>query len=285
MKKIVVTGANGQLGSELREISGTSGHNFVFTDIDTLDLLNRKDTDAFFAEQQPDVIINCAAYTNVDKAEDDKENAALLNAELPARLAEYSRKSNGMLIHISTDYIFSGRHHKPIREDEVAGPESVYGKTKLQGENSIKDLGNVIIIRTSWLYSSYGNNFVKSMIRLLGERKELGIVFDQVGTPTYGADLAAAIMKIIDDPSAGNLSGIYHYSNEGVSSWFDFAYEIKEILNSDTLLNPIETAEYPRPAPRPHYSVMSKDKIKNTFGIEIPHWKQSLKQCMKIINP
>jgi dTDP-4-dehydrorhamnose reductase len=304
-KKIVVTGANGQLGSEIRQIAGSEPHAFVFTDVDTLDLTNSQEAFAFLEKQLPDIIINCAAFTAVDKAQEDWKKAELINRAIPEMLGKYSQRSGCRIIHISTDYVFRGNLTRPLRENDPTGPESMYARSKLLGEKAILQFENTMVIRTSWLYSAFGNNFVKSMIRLLHERDELSVVYDQVGTPTWAADLAGAIMTIINheeetagtgDPPPFNRaipynqpgtlpgSGIYHYSNEGVASWYDFAYEIGELTGARCNIIPIETIDYPLPAPRPAYAVMSKEKIKEQFGLKIPHWKTSLKNCIDSMN-
>jgi dTDP-4-dehydrorhamnose reductase len=304
-KKIAVTGANGQLGSEIRQIAGTTPYAFTFTDVDTLDLTNQQEAISFFDKEHPDVIINCAAYTAVDKAEEDWERAELINAGIPAMLAKYGEKSGCRIIHVSTDYVFRGDLARPLSENDPTGPMSRYGASKVQGEQAITQYKNAMVIRTSWLYSSYGANFVKSMVRLLSERDELGIVFDQIGTPTYAADLAEAIMQIIgyEQPAAGKsgtstdlkkgsaeppaatfIPGIYHYSNEGVASWYDLVWEIREYTGAKCTIRPIETKDYPLPAPRPAYAVLNKAKIKNTYRLEIPYWKESLKICLEKLN-
>lgn len=304
-KKIIVTGANGQLGSEIKKISGSEPYDFKFTDVDTLDLTRKKAAFTYMDLAEPDVIVNCAAYTAVDKAETDWEKAELINKGVPEMLSEYGEGSGCRIIHISTDYVFKGNLPRPLREDDPTQPESRYGRSKVLGEQAILNYSNSMVLRTSWLYSVYGNNFVKSMIRLLNERDELKVVYDQIGTPTWAADLAAAIMTIIgadnksitrDDkqPATGGRpdqqtgrfpnSGIFHYSNEGIASWYDFALEIKEFYGIDCKIIPIETKDYPLPAPRPAYAVLSKEKIKRQFGLEIPHWKASLKSCLKILN-
>lgn len=283
-KKIIVTGANGQLGSELKSIVGSENHTYLFIDIAELDLTVTNDVLSFLDEQKPDIIINCAAYTAVDKAEEEKEKAFILNAGVPEILAEYSNRTGCNIIHISTDYVFSGESFKPLTEKDEPTPKSVYGLSKLKGEKAFQNSESAIILRTSLLYSSFGTNFVKSMIRLLDEREELKIVFDQIGTPTYAADLAASIVHIINQGDAGFIPGIYHHSNEGLASWYDLAYEIRELTGLECKLTPIETKDYPLPAPRPWYAVMNKEKIKEQFSLEIPHWKSSLKICIaKII--
>lgn len=283
-KKIIVTGANGQLGSEIKFITGLSAHTYLFTDITDLDLTKENEVRSYLNLQKPDIIINCAAYTAVDKAEEDIESALLINAEVPALLRRYCDESLCRLIHISTDYVFSGEGYQPLQEANETVPKSIYGQSKLKGEQALKNSDKSIIIRTSWLYSGYGNNFVKSMMRLMNERKELRIVFDQIGTPTYAADLAAVVIKIAEAETEKFIPGIYHYSNEGVASWYDFAIEIREITGADCKILPIETKDYPLPAPRPWYSVMNKEKIKKYYNVEIPHWKSSLKDCIMTIN-
>ncbi len=282
-KIILVTGSYGQLGSEIKELSSDYQElKFLFTDVDTLDITNFKRLENFFDENQVDFVINCAGYTNVDKAETDKDAAYLINVSAVKYLAELTNKKSTRLIHISTDYVFDGTGNNPYKEDDATNPTSVYGETKLQGELEIlAKAKDSIIIRTSWLYSSYGNNFVRTMLRLGKERNELNVVSDQTGSPTYAKDLAKVILDIInnssDNPDPDNVgTGIYHYSNEGVCSWYDFAAEIFKIANITCRVIPIETKDYPTPAKRPYYSVLNKSKIKSTFGITIPHWKDSL---------
>ena len=281
--RILVSGANGQLGSEIRMLSKDSPHEYIFIDIDDLDLTSSEETLKFLEERKPDYIVNCAAYTAVDRAESDRDAAFAINAEVPALLATYSKSSACKIIHISTDYVFPGEGHLPLTESDKVQPKSVYGSSKLAGEEALRDCKGCITIRTSWLYSSYGNNFVKSMLRLFREKEELGIVFDQVSTPTYGADLAKAILHIIDSESGKFVAGIYHYSNEGVASWYDFAIEILQQSGESCRVKPILTEAYPLPAPRPHFSVLNKDKIKAVYDIEIPHWKISLETCLAIL--
>jgi len=281
MNNILVTGANGQLGSELQKISTNfPEHRFCFTDIAQLDITNREAVNAFFETNKFQTIINCAAYTAVDKAEDDEPTAMLLNATAVRYLAQACRKTDASLIHISTDYVYSGNAYTPYCEDAPALPASVYGKTKLAGEEAALVAPKSTIIRTSWLYSSFGNNFVKTMLRLGKERDELRIVYDQTGTPTYAADLASVIMKIVNSNAK---SGIFNYSNEGVCSWYDFAHEIINQAGMKCVVKPIETKDYPLPAPRPNYSVMNKARIKTQFDLEIPHWKESLKKCLNCL--
>jgi dTDP-4-dehydrorhamnose reductase len=282
MNNIVVTGSKGQLGSEIRELSSQYNYNFLFTDKDTLDITNKKNIKEYIEKNNIDLIINCAAYTAVDKAEDDEVNADKINHLAVKNLSEIAKDKNIKLIHISTDYVFDGKNHKPYLEDDVTQPNGVYGKTKLDGEKAMLGINpfNSIIIRTSWVYSSFGNNFVKTMLRLGRQRDELGVIFDQVGTPTYARDLAKAILDII--PRIENKTvEIYHYSNEGVLSWYDFAKAIFRLSEVDCKINPIETKDYPTPATRPHYSLLNKSKIKKEFNIQIPYWKDSLNECLR----
>lgn len=284
--KILVTGSNGQLGSELRELSeDVSFWEFIFTDEKELDITREDNVDNFFASFKPDVVINCAAYTAVDKAESEKEKAYLINTEAPGILSRVSAKYDSLLIHISTDYVFDGRSWIPYTENDKINPLSVYGKTKAEGEKAILESAQkAIIIRTSWLYSSYGNNFVKTILRFAKERDFLNIVFDQTGTPTYARDLAKAILQIIPTASKNTGVGIFHYSNEGVISWYDFAKAIIEEKEISFKINPIVSRDFPQAAPRPFYSVLDKTSIKEKYGIEIPYWRESLRECLKKIN-
>ena len=279
---ILVTGSNGQLGSEIKELSTKYEYNFFFTDRSNIDITNKESIKTFCQTNSINTIINCAAYTAVDKAESDEVNADLINRKAVKKLALVSEELNIKLIHISTDYVFDGKAYKPYVEEFQTKPNSVYGKTKLNGENEMINVNpkNSIIIRTSWVYSSYGNNFVKTMLRLGKEKDELGVIFDQVGTPTYAAHLAMAILDII--PKLNNPKvEIYNYSNEGVLSWYDFAKEIMKMAKLNCKINPIETHQYPTPAKRPHYSLLNKSKIKSTFNIEIPYWKDGLDECLR----
>jgi dTDP-4-dehydrorhamnose reductase len=287
MTNILITGADGQLGSEIKKFAPVySDFNFQFTDVSTLDICNFKEIESYFAGNQIDYIINCAAYTNVDKAESDITNAEKVNVEAVRNLAIISQKYKCKLLHISTDYVFDASSQNiPFKETDEPCAKSVYGMTKLKGEENAKEAYKYMIIRTSWLFSSFGNNFVKTILRIGKERSEIGVLFDQVGTPCYAADLAGALLKIID-VSAENVdfkSGIYHYSNEGVCSWYDFALEIAKKSKLNCKIKPIETRDYPLPAKRPAYSVLNKLKIKETFGIEIPHWTDGLERCLNII--
>ena len=287
--KILVTGSNGQLGSEIRDLKEFFPQwEFLFTDVDTLDITDEKAVDVFLKKNKPTVIVNCAAYTAVDKSESDMHAAHQINAIGPGVLAMASKKFNTRFIHISTDYVYDGMNHKPYEEFDPVNPAGVYGKTKLAGERLIRS-GNpeAVIIRTAWLYSAYGNNFVKTMLRLGSERESLKVVFDQIGSPTYAHDLAQAVLEVIaagQGKSSESYAGIYHYSNEGVASWYDFATTIFEIAGLSCKVIPVVTTEYPTPAKRPHYSVLNKSKIKTTFNLEIPYWKDSLKLCIEKIN-
>ncbi|MBP8789843.1 MAG: dTDP-4-dehydrorhamnose reductase [Breznakibacter sp.] len=281
--QILVTGVNGQLGSELRELSVNSKYDFLFTDVNELDLCNKTELFTFFEKNQIDVMINCAAYTAVDKAETDVEMARSVNAIAVKNLVEVAQTHAVKLIHVSTDYVFNGNHYQPLQEEDAVSPLGIYGETKREGENYVleSDIDGTVI-RTSWLYSSHGNNFVKTMMRLGKERSELGVIFDQIGTPTYARDLAKAILIMVKagEPFRNKL---YHFSNEGVASWYDFAKAIMEIAEIDCQVKPIGTADYPTPAKRPHYSVMSKTRIKQDYGLEIPYWRDSLKECIGIM--
>lgn len=283
MASILVTGSKGQLGTELRLIAPDYPHHqLTFTDSDELDVTCENAVYDFFSANSFDFCINCAAYTAVDQAESDMENAFKLNAEAVAILARAASQKQVRLIHISTDFVFDGRKSKPYVEDDLPSPLSIYGKSKWRGEEACMNMNpQNIIIRTSWLHSPFGSNFVKTMQRLGRERPEVGVICDQVGTPTYAHDLACAIMEIISQLKEKNASGIFHYSNEGVCSWYDFAAAIMELSGIACRVKPLETCEYPTPAKRGHYSVLNKKKIKQTFGLRIPHWRESLKKCIE----
>ena len=284
MNNILVTGSNGQLGSEIKELSSGYEYNFFFTDRETLDISNEIDIKNFIDANKINTIINCAAYTAVDKAESDEESADKINHLAVKYLAQISKEKNIKLIHVSTDYVFNGEAFKPYVESDATNPNGVYGKTKLYGEVAMQDISplNSIIIRTSWVYSSFGANFVKTMLRLGKEKDELGVIFDQVGTPTYARDLAKAILDILANIKNSKVE-VYNYSNEGVLSWYDFAKEIMKMAKLECKINPIETKVYPTPATRPHYSLLNKSKIKETFKIEVPYWKDSLDECLRIM--
>ena len=286
MKNILVTGAYGQLGNEVRILSANyQEYNFMFTDVDSLDITDKNELMDFVTGNDIRYIINCAAYTAVDKAEDDTELCEKINATAVKNLGLAAAEAGAGIIHVSTDYVFDGTSCRPYTEDMPTKPCSVYGKTKLKGEkNLLKACPNAINIRTAWLYSPFGNNFVKTMIKLGSERESLNVIFDQVGTPTYALDLADAILKAMDQTidTDHEKGGVYHFSNEGVCSWYDFTIKIHEIAGIKTCkVNPIETKDYPTKAARPHYSVLNKSKIKQTFNISIPHWEASLKDCIK----
>jgi dTDP-4-dehydrorhamnose reductase len=282
--KILVTGGNGQLGSELKVLSERFDAEFIFTDKEELDITNADAVNEFISSTKPDFVINGAAYTAVDKAESDKETAFSINANAVGNIAAACRNYNSKLIQVSTDFVFDGTKSTPYKEDDATNPLSVYGKSKLQGEQlCLQNNPDAIIIRTSWLYSSFGNNFVKTMLRLSSERKELKVIFDQTGTPTYARDLAQTILHVISHEKVKATSGIFHFSNQGVCSWFDFAKAIVELSGNDCKVLPIETFEYPTPATRPHYSVLNKRKITGTFGLEIPYWRTSLIECIKLL--
>ena len=282
---ILITGCNGQLGNEMQLLEEVNPqHTYFNTDVAELDITDSAAIEKFVNENQIDGIVNCAAYTAVDKAEDNQELCRLLNTVAPGYLAAAVEKRGGWLIQVSTDYVFDGTNHTPYTEDEPTCPNSVYGSTKLDGEKAAQQAcSRTMIVRTAWLYSTFGNNFVKTMIRLGKEKPELGVIFDQIGTPTYAHDLAVALFAAINQ---GVVPGIYHFSNEGVISWYDFTKAIHRIAGITSChVRPLHTAEYPTPANRPHYSVLDKTKIKQTYNIEVPYWEESLKECiLKLIN-
>ena len=278
---ILLTGCNGQLGNEIQLLEKDYGqHRFFNTDVAELDITNQLAVADFVGRNEIDGIINCAAYTAVDKAEDNKELCTTLNTVAPAYLAAAVEKRGGWIVQVSTDYVFNGKAHKPYMETDTPSPDSVYGSTKLAGELGVqKFCKRAMVIRTAWLYSTFGNNFVKTMIRLGKEKAELGVVFDQIGTPTYAGDLAKAIMTAVEK---GIKPGVYHFSNEGVISWYDFTKAIHRIAGITTCkVRPIHTSEYPTPANRPHFSVLDKTKIKETYDMEIPYWEESLHECIE----
>lgn len=278
--KVLVTGANGQLGRSLRDISASHpGMEFVFLSREDMPIHHYEGMRNVFSAVRPDVLVNCAAYTAVDKAESEKELAMLVNAEAPGVLAAICRESGCRFIHISTDYVFDGKGHSPYREEDPTAPASVYGLSKREGEtNTMEANPDSVVIRTSWVYSEHGKNFVKTMMRLMREHGRVGVVNDQYGSPTYARDLAECILQIVE--SGQWQPGIYHYSNEGDITWHDFAVAICEIIGSDCTVDPITTDQYPTPAPRPAYSVLSKDKIQRNFGIRLLPWRQSLETCI-----
>ena len=280
---ILVTGANGQLGNEMRIVAKNSADNYIFTDVAELDITNAEAVEKMVMDNDVKVIVNCAAYTNVDKAEDDSEFAEILNAKAAENLAVAMKKNDGLLVHVSTDYVFGGtKNNTPCKEDEPANPTGVYGVTKLHGEQAIIASGcRHIIIRTAWLYSEFGKNFLKTMLNLTATKPQLKVVFDQVGTPTYAYDLALAIFDIVENRKYEGNDGIYHFSNEGVCSWFDFTKMIAEYAgNTQCDIQPCHSDEFPSKVVRPSYSVLDKTKIKATFGTVVPYWTDSLKVCM-----
>ena len=278
---ILVTGSNGQLGNEVQVLAKQhTKHRYWFTDVTELDITDAAAVKAFVVTNKIELIINCAAYTNVDKAEEDEATALKINADAAGVLGSQGVR----VIHISTDYVFSGDEHVPCREDDVVAPRTAYGRTKYEGEKRLLAVcPEAVILRTAWLYSTFGNNFVKTMIRLGKERQELGVVFDQIGTPTYAADLAQAIFTVIESPIW--RPGVYHFTNEGVCSWYDFTLAIHKLAGVTTCkVRPILSEEYQYKTPRPHYSVLDKSKFKKTFDVEIPHWMDGLRRCMKSLN-
>ena len=282
---ILITGANGQLGHEMQRVAKSSNDSYIFTDVaegyEKLDITNIDDIRQMVSQRHIDIIVNCAAYTNVDKAESDYDVANLLNNTAAGNLATAMKEVGGTLIHVSTDYVFQGDRNIPCREDWPTNPLGVYGKTKLAGEKSIEATGcNHIIIRTAWLYSQWGRNFVKTMQSLTASKDQLKVVFDQVGTPTFAGDLADVIAHIINTRQL-DKTGIYHFSNEGVCSWFDFAKIICELSGNICDIQPCYSSEFPSPVERPHFSVLDKQKLKSTFGVKVPYWTDSLKVCIK----
>ena len=284
-KRILVTGANGQLGMEMRILGAVAPNEYIFTDVEELDITDKKAVEDFVCQNNIQIIVNCAAYTNVDRAEEDETTAERINAEAVRNLAEATKRVDGTLFHISTDYVFGGEGNTPRTEDMPPDPQGAYGRTKLHGEQAIAEVGcKAIIIRTAWLYSEFGKNFLLTMLRLTKEKPAINVVFDQVGTPTYAGDLALTIFSIIEgDMYAGN-EGVYHFSNEGVCSWYDFAQEIATAMgHKECKISPCHSDEFPSKVKRPAYSVLDKSKIKRTFGVEIPHWRESMYYCLKRI--
>lgn len=284
---ILITGANGQLGNCMRNVAKDSKDNYIFTDVAELDITDAEAVTKAVKDNDIKVIVNCAAYTNVDKAETDRDFAELLNARAVRNLADAVKANDGTLIHVSTDYVFGGSlGNTPRNEEEPVNPTGVYGETKLHGERQIAESGvKALVIRTAWLYSEYGKNFVKTMLNLTSSKPELKVVFDQVGTPTYAQDLADTIFGIIENRRFDGNEGVYHYSNEGVCSWYDFTKMIAEIAgNTGCDIQPCHSDEFPSPVTRPSYSVLDKTKIKDTFGIRIPYWTDSLKKCIANLN-
>ena len=284
MNNILVTGSNGQLGSEIKKLSSSYEGNYFFACRDELDITNKEEVKSFIEKNSINVIINCAAYADVDKAKDNEKLADDINHKAVKYLAQISKEKDVKLIHISTDYVFDGKNYRPYKENDDCNTKQIYGKTKFLGDMAIKKINplNSIILRTSWMYSIYGANFVKIMLRLGKEKKELDVIFDQVGTPTYAKDLAQTILEILPQIKNKKVE-IYNYSNEGVLSWYDFAKEIMKMAKINCKINPIETFQYPTPAQRPHYSLLNKSKIKNEFNITIPFWKDSLDECLRAL--
>ena len=282
---ILVTGANGQLGNELQQLASTFPNLvFLYATKDDLDIRDEAATEIYFSLHKINYCINCAAYTAVDKAESETEQAFLMNATAVGRLARVCEKNKAQLIHISTDYVVDGTADKPCKETDQTNPVSVYGKSKLQGEEfAMQNCQSTIIIRTAWLYSSFKNNFVKTMLRLMKEKESINVVSDQLGCPTYAADLAAAIMQIITSKHSKANSGIYHYSNAGITNWYQFAVAIKELSHSNCNVNPISTSQYPTAAKRPAYSVLDTTKINEVFGVKVPNWADSLTKCLELL--
>lgn len=278
---ILITGANGQLGNEMRRVSAQSNDHYIFTDVAELDITNTETVRQMVLDNDVNVIVNCAAYTAVDKAEEDEAMAELLNATAVANLAAAAKENNATLIHVSTDYVFDGNGCRPYTEEQTTSPASAYGRTKLHGEEAAVQSGcNYLIFRTAWLYSKHGRNFVKTMRTLTADKPSLKVVFDQVGSPTHAGDLADLIYKIIEERMLDN-KGIYHYSNEGVCSWYDFAREICEMSGNECDVQPCHSDEFPSKVARPAYSVLDKTKVKTTFGVSVPHWKESLAKCIE----
>lgn len=284
MNNILVTGSNGQLGNEIKKLSSIYRYNFFFTTKEDLDITSLSNLEKFISQNQINIIINAAAHTAVDSAEKDYENADEVNHRAVKHISRIAKEHNIKLVHISTDYVFDGKNYKPYLESDITNPNGIYGKTKLSGEKAMLKISpnNSIIIRTSWVYSSFGENFVKTMLRLGKERDTLGVIYDQVGTPTYARDLAKTILEILPKIRNNNVE-IYNFSNEGALSWYDFAKEIIRVAKLECQIKPIETSEYPTLVMRPYYSLLNKAKIKKDFNIDIPYWKDSLEECLKTI--
>ena len=283
MTTILITGSNGQLGNEMQQAAVRfPDFNYIYTDVAELDICDKSALDAFVKSNNVNVIVNCAAYTAVDKAEDDVELCYKINRDAVRNIAEVATENKVKVVHVSTDYVFDGTNYLPYTEDMPVCPATVYGKSKLEGEQALlENCRESVILRTAWLYSSFGNNFVKTMIKLGNERDSLGVIFDQVGTPTYAADLADAILQLLSNETF--VPGIYHFSDEGVCSWYDFTKTIHRMANITCDVKPIETKDYPARTPRPHFSVLNKGKIKSTYGISIPHWEVSLEKCIQLL--
>lgn len=285
MKKILITGAKGQLGKSIHKLSSHYPEfSFMYTDETELNISQEQEVTAFFNQHAFDAVINCAAYNDVDQAEKNFELAKTINAFGPAFLAQTAKRNKCRFIHVSSDYVFNGKGHRPYQEEDSCQPTSAYGKSKLLGEDMVSQVNEkAMIIRTSWLFSEFGNNFLKTMLKYGQERDELRVVFDQIGTPTYATDLARAILEILSNEVNGEDQSLYHFSNEGVASWYDFATEIMKAAKIDCKVSAIESHEYPLPAKRPYYSVMNKAKIKKDFNLKIPHWRTSMLQCIETL--
>ena len=283
MQTILITGSHGQLGNEMQQAAKNyPAFNYLYTDVEDLDICDKGALNTFVKANQVNIIVNCAAYTAVDKAEDDVELCYKINADAVRNIGVVAKENDLKVVHVSTDYVFDGTNYMPYTEDQTVCPSSVYGKSKLAGEQALfESCDQAVILRTAWLYSSFGNNFVKTMMKLGSERDSLNVIFDQIGTPTYAADLADTILKLLSNETF--VPGIYHFSDEGVCSWYDFTKSIHRIAGITCDVHPIETREYPTRTPRPHYSVLNKAKIKSTYAISIPHWEESLEKCIKIL--
>jgi len=283
MQTILITGSHGQLGSEMQQAAaGFPAFSFLYTDVEDLDICDKNALNDFVKTNHVNIIVNCAAYTAVDKAEDDIALCYKINSDAVRNIGEVANENGIKVVHISTDYVFDGPNHIPYIEDQPVCPSSVYGKSKLAGEQALMDsCEHAVIIRTAWLYSSFGNNFVKTMMKLGTERDSLNVIFDQIGTPTYAADLANTILQVLSHTNF--VPGIYHFSDEGVCSWYDFTKSIHRIAGITCDVRPIETKDYPVRTPRPHYSVLNKAKLKAVYGITIPHWEESLERCIGIL--
>ena len=283
MNTILITGSHGQLGNEMQQAAARfPAFNFLYTDVEDLDICDKAALSAFVKANNVNIIVNCAAYTAVDKAEDDVALCYKINSDAVRNIGEVASENNLKVVHVSTDYVFDGTNYLPYHEDQPVCPATVYGKSKLAGEQALLETcKQAVILRTAWLYSSFGNNFVKTMMKLGTDRDSLNVIFDQIGTPTYAADLADAILKVLSHETF--VPGIYHFSDEGVCSWYDFTKTIHRIAGITCNVQPIETKDYPARTPRPHYSVLNKAKIKSTYGIVIPHWEESLVRCIDIL--
>jgi len=283
MNTILITGSHGQLGNEMQQAAiRFPAFNFLYTDVEDLDICDKAALSDFVKANKVNIIVNCAAYTAVDKAEDDVALCYKINSDAVRNIGEVASENNLKVVHVSTDYVFDGTNYLPYNEDQPVCPATVYGKSKLAGEQALMETcKQAVILRTAWLYSSFGNNFVKTMMKLGTDRDSLNVIFDQVGTPTYAADLANTILKVLSHETF--VPGIYHFSDEGVCSWYDFTKSIHRIAGITCNVQPIETKDYPARTPRPHYSVLNKAKIKSTYGMVIPHWEESLVRCIDIL--